>query len=254
MAPMLVRFSRTRYPPGTRQPTHAHDDIQVSLMLRGGLIEECGELRAHAGPMSMVVKRAGVEHADTYGPGGAQLLRIALDPADVERLLGDCDRARLPAWRWLHDRAATRALLRLYQHALTGQTDLQDDPALSDLLAALATWRGAPRHGCVPGWLQRVREQLEEEGNTRIRVSGLALDAGVHPVHLTRAFRQWFGCTVSGYLQRLRLRRACELLARPERPLARVALDAGFADQPHFCRQFFHATGLTPGAWRRLLD
>jgi AraC family transcriptional regulator len=131
---------------------------------------------------------------------------------------------------------------------------LQDSPALLDVLAAVAAWRGVARTGRAPGWLQRVREQLEEQSNTRLGVARLAQDAGVHPVHLTRAFRQWFGCTVSGYQQRVRLRHAGELLGRPGRTLSQVALDAGYTDQSHFCRHFFNATGVTPGAWRNLID
>ncbi len=56
--------------------------------------------------------------------------------------------------------------------------------------------------------------------------------------------------TVSGYVQAMRLRRAGELLAL-RAPLSTVALEAGFSDQAHFCRQFHQATGVTPGRWRK---
>jgi AraC-like DNA-binding protein len=36
--------------------------------------------------------------------------------------------------------------------------------------------------------------------------------------------------------------------------LSDVALSCGFADQSHFTRVFTKLTGLTPGAWRRLLN
>ncbi|MGH7468762.1 MAG: helix-turn-helix domain-containing protein [Longimicrobiales bacterium] len=48
----------------------------------------------------------------------------------------------------------------------------------------------------------------------------------------------------------MRLRRAGELLAL-RAPLSTVALEAGFSDQAHFCRQFHQATGVTPGRWRK---
>lgn len=50
---------------------------------------------------------------------------------------------------------------------------------------------------------------------------------------------------------RLRVEFACEELSRPDTPLIRIALAAGFYDQGHFCRTFKRLTGITPTAYRR---
>jgi AraC-like DNA-binding protein len=42
------------------------------------------------------------------------------------------------------------------------------------------------------------------------------------------------------------LQRARSLL-RSGQPIAYVAMDLGFSDQPHLCRQFKNAFGQTPG-------
>jgi AraC-like DNA-binding protein len=40
-------------------------------------------------------------------------------------------------------------------------------------------------------------------------------------------------------------------MLNPKRSLADIAVETGFADQPHFTRAFSKAVGMTPGAWRR---
>ena len=66
-----------------------------------------------------------------------------------------------------------------------------------------------------------------------------------------RAFRRAYGVPVTEYARRLRVRAAADRVASTEQPLARIACEAGFADQAHLTRELRRATGLTPGALRR---
>lgn len=72
----------------------------------------------------------------------------------------------------------------------------------------------------------------------------------MNPVYLARAFRKRYGCLPAEYVRRLRVEAASEALARSGRPLAQVALEAGFTDQSHFSRQFRRLTGMSPGRYR----
>jgi AraC family transcriptional regulator len=74
-----------------------------------------------------------------------------------------------------------------------------------------------------------------------------------HPVHLARTFRRFLGAAPVEYLDRLRLERCTLALARSAVPVARVAAEAGYADQSHFCRRFRRAYGMAPSAYRALL-
>jgi AraC family transcriptional regulator len=103
----------------------------------------------------------------------------------------------------------------------------------------------------VPRWLARVREQLEDEPSRHLTVQAIAVDAGVSPVRLSRAFRRTYGESLGAYQRRVRIRHACERLRSPEATLAEIALDAGFTDQSHFSRVFTRLVGVTPGVFRR---
>jgi AraC family transcriptional regulator len=101
-------------------------------------------------------------------------------------------------------------------------------------------------------WLGTVVEILRERTPQAPSLTELAAEAGVHPGHLARAFKQTFGVTVCEYSRTLRLEWAAEQLGG-ETALAQVAYDAGFADQSHFTRAFRRYQGVTPGRYRELL-
>ena len=72
--------------------------------------------------------------------------------------------------------------------------------------------------------------------------------AGLSPFHLARLFAGAYGLPPHKYLEGLRVDRARALLAAG-RPLAEVALAAGFASQSHLNRSFKRILGITPRAY-----
>jgi AraC family transcriptional regulator len=95
-----------------------------------------------------------------------------------------------------------------------------------------------------------VREQLHDDSATALRLHVIAQRAGVHPVHLTRAFRQCFGCSPGDYVRQRRIDRACVALTESDRSITTIALDAGFSSPSHFATAFRRATGMTPRDYR----
>jgi AraC family transcriptional regulator len=102
-----------------------------------------------------------------------------------------------------------------------------------------------------PPWLVSVRETLRTRCDEAPRVQDLAADAGVHPVHLIRSFRRFFGVTPREFLREHRLSVAMRLLTSTSLPIAEIAQSSGFADQSHFTRAFRRVHALPPGAFRR---
>jgi AraC-like DNA-binding protein len=64
-----------------------------------------------------------------------------------------------------------------------------------------------------------------------------------------RRFKHTVGMTPHAWLVRLRLERACTLLARSETSIAQVAMAVGFYDQSHFNRAFRSAFGVAPSGY-----
>jgi AraC family transcriptional regulator len=103
----------------------------------------------------------------------------------------------------------------------------------------------------APPWLPRVVERLHDAGAGDVSIGDLARDAGVHPVHLARAFRRWVGCTPGEMARRRRGERALAMLRATARPLSLVAAECGYADQSHLTRDVQRLAGVSPGVYRR---
>jgi AraC family transcriptional regulator len=118
-----------------------------------------------------------------------------------------------------------------------------------EMLGAIAGFEASENK--APRWFGGVKERLHEGFREPLRMRDLAREAGVHPVHLARAFRKMEKRTPGEYQQGLQVRAACELLRDLEWPLAVIAAECGFADQSHFTRVFRKMTGTTPAQFRR---
>lgn len=241
------RVREMTYRPDLRQDAHAHEHDGITLVLSGGIRETVGRHEEAASCLSVVVKPAGVVHADRVGPRGARTLQVLLDPG---RSLAPGKRGLGP-WRWTHAGGGIRALLAI-QRALAGPPRT---PSVEDLvLAALGEMadEAPPASIDPPDWLRRAREALDDGSPEAASVRGLAAQVGVHPVSLTRAFRRRYGVSVTAYRRRIRIRQAAHAIEQTDRELTRIAHAVGFSDHPHMCRELRAATGLTPGNLRKL--
>ena len=86
-----------------------------------------------------------------------------------------------------------------------------------------------------------------------VRVRELAAEAGWSTRHLTARFRAEVGLAPKSVARLARVERSASLL-RAGRPLADVAYAGGYADQPHFTREFRALVGCTPGEFRFVQD
>jgi len=244
-----VLLSALRQPCSRVVPRHQHELAYVTVVLQGDYLEgDRGKLE-ELSPFTAVFNPSGVQHATLIGPAGASFFTIELRDENLQRL-----GLHLPR-QTAFDRGAGEMLwpgLRLYSAFKSQTADaLLIDSYVMELLGAIAG--AASGEKSEPQWLLRVRERLHEEFRENLRMTDLAAEAGVHPVHLARVFRAYEKRTPGDYLQRLRVRAACSLLRDRDYPLALIAVECGFADQSHLTRVFRKLTASTPAQFRRTL-
>jgi AraC family transcriptional regulator len=250
-SPHYVRVAEGYYAAGERNERHAHSYASISFVFAGSLQETVGRTPELAFPFSTAIKPCGVEHVDHYGTTGARLLSVQF-PQSLIASLKDWD-SSLNTWRWVHGGLPARLMLRLlkmYRQPSTPNSDLED--CVLEMLASLPSQHAQKEPSQIPGWVQLVKQNLDDTFGEGVRVSDLAASAEVHPVYLARQFRHHVGCSITEYRKLLKARAAARALNSSNLSFAAVADEFGFADQSHFGRAFKSVTGLTPLAYRRL--
>lgn len=163
-----------------------------------------------------------------------------------------------PGAAWLLYRAPMRALC-------DGQAALDDvvpgASHLAERLAEIADFKA--RIALTQAWIEARLAQrgIDHEKQHTVAAINARLESGARGIAVTtldwnerklqRFFEAAYGispATMRSFWRFEHLRRA--LLRTPEASLAALALDHGYADQPHMTREFQRFAGLTITAWR----
>jgi AraC family transcriptional regulator len=145
--------------------------------------------------------------------------------------------------------------MRIYKESqiMDSASSLAIEALTLEMLAQTARLGLVGHLSSTPRWLNHARAILHENFSQQLSLSCVAELVGVHPAHLAKMFRKHFQCTVGEYIRRLRLEQAVRELTDSAKPLAEIALAAGFYDQSHFTREFKLHNGMTPAEFRLLI-
>jgi AraC family transcriptional regulator len=240
--------TETSHPAGFTIPSHAHDLHSFYFVLSGTLTEYADRSRQELDTAALMFTPAGHIHANTFHAAGGRCFLVELTSAWAGHLAAASMVPGEP--RLANDGESSRLALRLYREfqGLDAVSPLAAEGLTLEILAALA--RVGEPSAALPSWLHLVRDLLHDRYAERITLAELARESGVHPAQLVRAFRRRFRHSPGEYQRRIRIDHATRQLATTRRPLASIALAAGFADQAHFCRTIKRHTGLTPAQYR----
>jgi AraC-like DNA-binding protein len=243
----LLRLSN--YSDSLHTPTHHHPLAYFSHVVRGAIREHCRGAERPYEAGSLHFHRPGEPHQVSFGPGGVTCLSI-IPSGEIASWIASETPGREPVPSHRLGRLASRCYLAF-------RDDGDDASALSLEAAALelaAAWlrEGTPVRARRPDWVDHVREHLRAHFAERVRLATLARITGVHAVHLIRAFRRHVGATPGAYLRELRIEAVRAALIESSRPIAEIALEAGFSSQAHLTRVFRRAIGVAPAAYRQI--
>lgn len=227
------------YPPSLTQPTHRHDQTQLSVLLAGGLREITNGRDVEAVHPSSGVKPAGQSHAAQFGSHGALMLSMTLAAtAAPERNPGE----------WLSIGPSSVALIE--QMLMTGSR-LRRAETAQELCAVLAGPAGQEVARAGRDAARRLKRALDEDPRAG-RIGAVARRLGCHRAHLTRCFNATYGLAPSHYRARVMSAQALASALRGDHSLAAVAADVGFADQSHLARTWRRQIGVPLSRLRHL--
>lgn len=99
--------------------------------------------------------------------------------------------------------------------------------------------------------LERIIKVIEDNiDDSEFNVEKLSVEVGMSRAHLHRKMKEKIGLNPSDFIRNVRLRRACELLRKPDIEVTQIAYLVGYTSQPHFSTAFKKFTGYTPSEYR----
>ena len=248
----FVRFFWAARAPGAPAPERVIPDGRCELILHFGarprrLIDGCAGL---VQPQAFVFGQ--IERAiELEMHGDVDMFGVRFQPVGVAALWG-VDASALGQRECALDDLFTGSRRldteRMYE-ATPGASAVALRARYDDVVSWLraSARRGTSRH------VSRAAAALSYIGQSNVDALGAARAIGVSRRGLERAFRIAVGLSPAAYSRLRRIDDCARALRREDATLAAIALDAGYADQAHFSRDFKEIVGLSPGAYRRQL-
>lgn len=194
--------------------------------------------------------------------GVTETVRCSFTPDTLKRLVGRrvlVDEARIAACLNVKCPRIARLLAQLAAEAEhPGEhSELLIDALGQALAVELVRYldsQARPAQVSRGGLSQRVLRQIAEFTNARNGAVGLvdlSRLTGFSERHLTRAFKQSTGQTISDFLTEIRLKRAIEFLTGTDMKVREIAAELGFGSSGAFCVAFARETGESPEKFRK---
>jgi len=237
-----VRYRTSAFPGHFVTAAHAHEEPYFCLVVEGCSQQRSGNTERFRQIGSAYFYPSGEVQSERFDESGSRLFSVELG-AEARAQLREA--TRLPDSSAELTGLAALAVRRLYL-----EWRAEDSLCIEDLTQLLLGTLVREQCDAVR-WAPIVRDYLHAHFRERLTLDRIARAAGVHPVHLSRAFPKRFGVTLGAYLRGLRLDDAARQLAATDRPIAELALDAGFASQAHLTRELRRQLATTPASYRR---
>jgi AraC family transcriptional regulator len=242
----------TLYPTMLEQPRHAHRFASFSFVSNGEYLEKIGSKTFGRAASTVVFHPPDESHSVKY-QSSVRILSVHFSfekLAQIREHSNVLDRpssCRTQTAVWLGTKLG---------HELR-RTDIASilvtEGLVLEMLGEAAGRTMSSSEKGFPRWLKETRDLLHETIGESPSLADLAKIAGVHPAHLSRVFRQKFGCTVGEYCRRLQFEYACQQIVATDKRLSQIASEAGFSDQSHLNRTFKNILNVTPFRYRKLV-
>lgn len=192
-------------------------------------------------------------------PQGADFDLVRLSPslvADVAHHLGTRTAFHFKSPTMTHP-AAFDALRGLVHALAEGRDEAELEAACACAAHAVVTGLAESptlplRPAVVDYRLRRLKDYLHASVTRRPTLAELEGVAQLSRWRICVVFEQTFGTSIGNYWRALRARQGARSLQRGT-PIKLIVGELGYADSPHFCREFKAHYGVTPGRWLALL-
>ncbi len=260
---------------GRSLPVHRHDFAEIVIVLGGTGVHLENDVSHPLQPGDVVTILGATSHGYAL-TRKFEICNIAFQPRVLAPYAGML--SRLPGYQALfqspprsHPRRPPKEPFRLQPDDLGAimkllhsmeQEWLSKRPGYEALITGYFLQLVAELSRASSGWGERQEvgqnprvattiQFMEQHYAEPITLADLAGQAQMSVNSLLRIFKQATDMPPIDYLIHLRIRKACELLADPSRPIKEITYKVGFSDSNYFARQFRKVMGMPASEFRR---
>lgn len=238
------------YPAQSRLVKHSHENAHFCFVLQGSYTEFHHKQEFYCQPSTLTFRPSEEVHEDKFHNQDVRVFTIEITPRWMERLRQDS--IHLGRSATFRNDPVTRLSERVVKefHQMETAAGLILEGLTLEIIAETVRYSAHTYERTVPYWLKQAKELIHECFSENLTLEQIALEVGIHPIHLSKVFKQKYHCTVGEYIRKLRIEYACREITKGEQSFVNIALNAGFANQGHFSGTFKRLTGVTPGEYR----
>ena len=244
-------ISQNQYQTGFSSNWHYHENPYFAFILKGGSLERRKEQDVECTPGMLLFYNTREAHKNEEYREGSKNFSIEFERSWFENM--NLYQNMFEGGFIIEDFSIKKILLKIMSEAKSNNNEMQLSIE-SSILQILSTLSGTKsNYTTPPQWLVDLKELLHDAPVQSYSLSGLARFFGVHPVTISKLFPHFFGCTIGEYIREIKIEKSLQLLCKKHISLDTIALECGFADNPHFTRTFKKSKGLSPSQYRSII-
>jgi len=241
-----IILTETEYHSKVFEGWHAHENIHISLIIKGGNREERKQGDMAALPGTLLFYHQGELHRNLNTSHPSKNINLEITEEFMRRYeLGENDLEKM-----VRHPDAGFSLLKMYHEA--AQTHHFSAASIQMLLLGLISDTKKLSIKQAPQWLKTIVSFLQDNWQRYPELEEMALISGVNPITISKHFSTYMGCSLGEYRRKIKIQQALRLIPAGTLSLTEVAYFCGFADQSHFTRNFRELTHFLPKAYQKL--
>ena len=250
---------------------HDHEFLELAYVLHGSAEHQMGTQISTIREGDFLMVDLGSLHG-YHGGQELEIINCLFAPEYVDRALVNCPSLQAvlssslrqfggdlladgPADCILHDSDGTirrlmEAMLREYEQKQPGYLEIVRCHLIEILVHAIRKHPVGTTAHCHPV-VAAIADELQATYPQPVSLKALGRRYGYTPQYISSLFHQETGVSLTVYLQKLRVEKACQLLIRTSKPIATIAKAVGYDDAKHFAALFRRYMGISPRELRK---
>lgn len=99
--------------------------------------------------------------------------------------------------------------------------------------------------------IEMLTEYIEKNCTDTLTLDKLAEKCFYNPSYFSRAFKEYRGMTITDFIHKNRIKKACEMLLHTDKSIDIICSETGYSNKNVFYKKFLKFTGIMPAEYRK---